>query len=205
MIIEKLVQAVVRNLPKIIEAGLQIILALGAALIKYIPLLVGKVPQVLDSLKTGFYNFLYKIRDVGANLIYGLWNGIRDKVSWLTNKIRGFAGDVLGSIKRFFGISSPSKETRQFGDFISQGLALGITDGAKGVLSSVNRLTADAMSAFGDLDLQATAGLDWQSSAPKTADRSCLYKPGGCSRWKHNNQPERQLQVSVIVTISSIS
>ncbi len=52
---------------------------------------------------------LYRIRDIGESLITGLWNGMSDKFSWLTARIRSFAGDVLGSIKRFFGISSPSK------------------------------------------------------------------------------------------------
>jgi len=164
VIIEKLVLAIMNNLPKIIDAGLKIIVALAGALITNIPVLVGKIPQILDSLKTGFMNMLYRIKDIGADLISGLWGGIRDKFSWLTDKIRGFAGDVLGSIKRFFGISSPSKETRRFGDFISQGLALGITDGAKGVLGSVNKLTADTMSAFGNMDLSASAGLQWRNT-----------------------------------------
>lgn len=168
VIIERLVLAIMNNLPKIIDAGLQIVIALAGALITNIPVLVSKIPQILDSLKNGFMNMLYRIRDIGANLISGLWNGIRDKFSWLTDKIKGFAGDVLGSIKKFFGISSPSKETRRFGDFIAQGLALGITDGAKDVLSSVKGLTADAMSAFDGLDLSATAGLNWQASMPRT-------------------------------------
>ncbi|MDD4140918.1 MAG: hypothetical protein PHX81_11895, partial [Eubacteriales bacterium] len=166
VIIEKLVLAIMRNLPKIVDAGIQIIIALAGALITNIPVLVSKIPQILDALRNGFLSMLYRIRDIGASLITGLWNGIRDKFSWLTDKIRGFAGDVLGSIKRFFGISSPSKETRRFGDFIAQGLALGITDGARDVLGSVNKLTADAMSAFGNLDLTATAGLQWQQATP---------------------------------------
>ena len=170
VILEKLILAITNNLPLFIDAGLQIIIALASALITNLPVLVGKIPQVLDSLKNGFMNKLYQIKDIGADLITGLWNGMYDKFSWLTNKIQGFAGDVLGSIKRFFGISSPSKETRQFGDFISQGLALGITDGAKGVLNSVNKLTADAMTAFGSLDLSATAGLNWQNSTVKQVD-----------------------------------
>lgn len=170
VIIERLVLANMNNLPKILDAGVKIIVALAGALITNVPTLISKIPQILESLRTGFINMLYKIKDIGADLITGLWNGMRDKFSWLTDRIRGFAGDVLGSIKRFFGISSPSKETRQFGDFISQGLALGITDGAKGVLSSVNRLSADAMNAFDDLDLSATAGLDWKASAFKPVE-----------------------------------
>jgi phage-related protein len=170
VIIEKLVLTIMRNLPKIIDAGLQIIIALGGALITNIPVLVSKIPQILDSLKNGFMNMLYRIKDIGANLISGLWSGIRDKFGWLTDKIKGFAGDVLGAIRKFFGISSPSKETRRFGDFIAQGLALGITDGARGVLGSVNKLTADAMSAFGNLDLSATAGLNWQETMPKRSE-----------------------------------
>lgn len=159
VIIERLVLAVMDNLPKILDAGAKIIVALAGSLITNIPVLLGKIPEIMSSLQTGFSNMLSRVAEIGEELVTGLWNGIKDKTDWLTSRIKNFAGDVLGSIKRFFGISSPSKETRRFGDFISQGLALGISDGARGVLGSVNKMTADTMSAFGKMDLSRTAAI----------------------------------------------
>lgn len=162
VLIGKLVLAITENLPKILEAGLQIIVSLAGALVTNIPKLVAKVPEVLSALRTGFSDGLAKVKQIGLDLVEGIWYGIRDKTTWLINRIQSFAGDVLGSIKRFFGISSPSKETRRFGDFLSQGLALGIADGTKGVLATIDRLTSQAMAAFGDLDLSAAATLSIQ-------------------------------------------
>ena len=47
--------------------------------------------------------------DVGANLIKGLWNGIKNVKDWIINKIKGFGNEVIKSIKGIFGIHSPSR------------------------------------------------------------------------------------------------
>jgi len=81
---------------------------------------------------------LGKIREVGHNLIEGLWNGIWDKVTWIYNKITGFCNKVLDKIKDFFGISSPSKIMKYLiGENLMYGLAEGIMSGQSDVLSTV--------------------------------------------------------------------
>jgi hypothetical protein len=49
-------------------------------------------------------------------------------------------------------------------------------------------MTADAMSAFDDLDLSATAGLNWQSSAPIANQETQLLKISAGVQHEHDDQ-----------------
>lgn len=62
---------------------------------------------VFDGIKEIFSTS--SLKDIGKNIVEGLWNGISDMASWIGNKIKSFGEGVLGGIKDFFGINSPSK------------------------------------------------------------------------------------------------
>ena len=88
-----------------------------------------------------------KIVSIGSDVINGLWNGIRDKVGWLKEKISGFVGDVTSWLKKFFKIGSPSKlMEKEVGRWLPEGIAVGIDKNAKSVLSSVKSLVGDTLS-----------------------------------------------------------
>lgn len=136
VIIEKLINAITNNLPKLIQIGITLILKLGEGLIKAIPQLISKIPEIIMSIINGFMNYASSLQDVGLNLIKGLWNGISDAASWLWGKISGFCNNLVGKIKGFFGIHSPSK---LFNKEIGQNLGLGLGEGFNDSLSSVYR------------------------------------------------------------------
>lgn len=75
-------------------------------------------------------------------MVKGLWEGLKNSLSWIKNKITGWVGDVLGFIKNLFGIASPSKKTKQDGIYIAQGLANGILDGLPYVEKAVSKMTS---------------------------------------------------------------
>ena len=89
-----------------------------------------------------------KMLSIGKDIVEGLWNGINDMVKWITDKISGFCDSVMGGIKSFFGIESPSKLMR---DVVGENLALGIgvgfetniDDVSKDMTSSLGNLTKD--------------------------------------------------------------
>ena len=89
-------------------------------------LLKGKFSSALNTAKKGFD----KIKQIGKDLVTGLWNGINDKFSWLTSKIKGFASNVTDKLKSFFGIHSPSTVMRdEVGRYLAQGVVEGILGG----------------------------------------------------------------------------
>ncbi|MCQ2059798.1 MAG: hypothetical protein MJY71_08245 [Bacteroidaceae bacterium] len=108
------------------------------------------IKNAFGSVKEFFSGILDKIKgvfkgdsllDVGKNLIKGLWNGINDMTSWVISKIEGFGDNVLGGIKKFFHIESPSKVMRdQVGVMIAKGVGVGIESQTDSVVKSMTKL-----------------------------------------------------------------
>lgn len=88
-----------------------------------------------------------KLKSIGGDIVRGLWNGINDMTSWIASKIQGFGESVVGGLKDFFGIASPSKlMAKEVGKWLPEGIAVGIEDNAKSVLQSMKDVTVGAVS-----------------------------------------------------------
>lgn len=89
------------------------------------------------------------IKEVGKNIVEGLWNGINDKFDWLTGKIKSFASDVTSKLKSFFGIKSPSRVMRdQVGKYLALGVAAGIDKNKDAVTQSMKNLANSVSQPF---------------------------------------------------------
>lgn len=155
VIIDKLMSAITRNLPKLLQAGVQLIVKLGEGLIKAIPQLVSKLPQIISSIVSGFASYKDEIGEIGSDIIKGLWNGINDMADWIGKKIKGFGENVLGGIKDFFGIHSPSKV---MADEVGKNLALGIGEGFEKNIAGVNKQITGAMNFDGGVGVVGNIG-----------------------------------------------
>jgi phage-related protein len=153
-IILGLADGLIAALPKLLEKAPDIILKFVAALVKNAPKLLEAAVQLVVKLAEGLINNISKITDVGRNIVEGLWNGIKNATKWIKDKIAGFVDDVVGGIKSFFGIRSPSTVMAGIGENLSAGLALGITDNAKLVKSAMSGLEAE----IANTDLKAAMG-----------------------------------------------
>lgn len=110
----------------IIAAG-QLIAGLAQGLIEAIPRLIGRLPEIISAIVKGLLKGLAAIGEVGSQLVHGLFNGISNAATWLYEKIKGWASSVVGWIKDFFGIHSPSKVfADEIGKFIPPGITLGV-------------------------------------------------------------------------------
>ncbi len=87
-------------------------------------------------------------KDIGKNIVQGLWNGIASVKDWIVDKIKGFGGSILDGFKDFFGIHSPSTVMAEQGEYIVEGLGEGI-DGKKAWLEkNVDKFSADTIDEF---------------------------------------------------------
>nr|DAL12129.1 MAG TPA_asm: tail tape measure protein [Bacteriophage sp.] len=110
----------------IIAAG-QLIAGLAQGLIEAIPRLVVRLPEIIGAIVKGLLKGLAAIGEVGSQLVHGLFNGISNAATWLYEKVKGWASSVVGWIKDFFGIHSPSKVfADEVGKFIPPGITLGV-------------------------------------------------------------------------------
>ena len=134
-LIDVVVDKLIENLPKLIDGGIRLIIALGIGLIEAIPQLVGKIPEIITAIIEGFASGASRILDIGKNIVEGVWQGIKNAAKWLKDKVFGFFDDIVGGVKDFLGIHSPS---RVFAD-MGKNMALGIGEGWDNQYDSIKK------------------------------------------------------------------
>ena len=147
-LIDVVVNKLIENLPKLIDGGIKLIIALGRGLIEAIPQLVGKIPEIITAIIKGFASGASRILDIGKNIVEGVWQGIKNAAKWLKDKIFGFFDGIIGGVKDFLGIHSPSKVFAGIGGFMAEGLGEGFDDQFKSVKKDIeNSMNFDAANA----------------------------------------------------------
>lgn len=85
--------------------------------------------QLFDSVVEGLMSLPEKIKDIGSDIVTGLWKGISSGWDWLKNKVSNLASGLLDVAKNALGIGSPSKEFRdEVGHWLPPGIAEGFED-----------------------------------------------------------------------------
>lgn len=169
-IITAFTSTVASNLPKIIKSGVEILLKLADGIIQTIPQLVAKLPQIISAIVDGLNALIQGIKDVGKNIVQGLWNGISSAAGWLKNKVGGWANGLIKSIKSKFKIASPSKLMRdEVGRYLVEGVAVGMEDNMKSVHRAAQDLRdAATVDLGGDLYGMTTPGAGLTVNVPPT-------------------------------------
>lgn len=159
--VDVIVDKLIDNLPKLIDGGIRLIAALAKGLIRAIPNLVSKIPQIISSIVKGLISGIPAIFDVGKNIVEGLWHGIKNMGSWFTGKVKGFFGGIVGGIKDFLGIHSPSKVFAGIGGFMAEGLGDGFDDQFKSVKKDIEdsmNFDAGTITATANISRHYTSG-----------------------------------------------
>lgn len=133
----------------IIAAG-QLIVGLAKGLIAAIPRLIERLPEIISAIVNGLLKGLAAIGEVGLELVKGLFNGISNAAKWLYEKVKGWASSVVGWIKDFFGIHSPSKV---FADEVGKFIPPGITLGVEQAMPRAMRAMGDELAALTDIPM----------------------------------------------------
>ena len=96
----------------------------------------------------------------GEDLIDGVNNGIANerKQSGVFNTIANFGANLLSKLRASLAEASPSKATKEMGEFLLQGLGLGIKAEEQGLLDQVSEVGKHVLDAF-DLDEGADVSL----------------------------------------------
>lgn len=162
--------------PQLKEAGKQLLKMIGNGIIAAKTWLKEKITSIKDSIVNWFKALPDKIKSVGKNLIEGLWNGIKDKLQWLKDKISGFASSVLDSIKSFFGVHSPSTETKWIGQMLDEGLAVGVSGNEDKVTKQAKKVTDDVLQEFRGANAELNSVLQTDFSIKKSAKVSMEQK-----------------------------
>lgn len=148
LIIEQFASTMGQNAGKVVTSGIMLLRKLISGLISAIPELVTSIPQIIDALLEGLGAAIVGVVQIGKDIVEGLWNGISDMTDWIAGKIQGFGEDVLGGIKEFFGIASPSKIMRdEVGAMLSEGVAEGIAETSGAAVKAAEKMAKQVESA----------------------------------------------------------
>ena len=128
------------NTPKILEAGIQLILMLGKGLLQAVPTLVANIPQICKAIFDVFIAFRWL--DIGSQIVEGLWKGLTGGWATLVKKVGGLAQQLPDIVKRVLGIHSPSKVFDEIGVNTCKGLAQGLSKGTARVKHAAKTVVA---------------------------------------------------------------
>lgn len=131
-----------------------------------------KVGTIVSGIISTIGTLPSQVVSIGKNLITGLWNGINDKVDWLTNKIRSMGSAITKAIKKVLGIASPSKLWK---NEVGAMLALGLGEGYMDTMEDVKEDMAMSMN---DLTYSMNGTVTANGVDGSLANSSSVYNGG---------------------------
>lgn len=145
-IIIKIVEALIENAPKLLEAAVQIIVQLTTGLFEALPDLIAKLPEIIAAIVKGIVSLAGDMVEAGKELVNGIWKGIKENWDNIVKNVKDLGGKLVDSVKGFFKIGSPSKLfADEVGQWIPEGIAVGIDANAESVSESVDDMVKDSV------------------------------------------------------------
>lgn len=137
-----------------------------------------------QNVKDIFANVGSWFKNIGGNIVDGIWSGISNGFNWIKEKITGWVGDVLGFFKSLLGIHSPSRVMRdEIGEMMGLGMAEGIADSRAAVNGAVQQLSDAAVGGLTTPRANAAAAtvgktivFNQTNNSPKALTRREIYR-----------------------------
>jgi tape measure domain-containing protein len=86
----------------------------------------GQVGNLFNQI-TGWLSSI-NLFEVGKNIVFGLWNGLKSAWQFLSNWFRNATAGLVDGFKKAMGIHSPSRVMAELGVNVSQGLVVGLEE-----------------------------------------------------------------------------
>lgn len=148
-IISKLASALIEEGPKILEAAVELMVMLSKGLLEGFVSILGYIGGwAYDYLIQPLLDEVSAFVDIGRQLISGLWSGIEDSIGWLKSKASGLIDSFKGVFTDGFDIHSPSKWFSSIGQYMMDGLAVGLMDSAGEVMETVEDIVGEVKTRF---------------------------------------------------------
>lgn len=111
-----------------------------------------KFKEWVDGLLAKIKAWFAGMKDIGKNILDGLWSGISNGTKWLLDKVKEWCGSIMKGIKAFFGIKSPSRVMRdEIGKMIDAGLAEGLEGNIDMVKSAMDNVGVTVINSAEDM------------------------------------------------------
>jgi TP901 family phage tail tape measure protein len=143
---------------------------------------------------------------IGTAIVDGMVNGVRGAAGRLAGAARDAVGGALGAAKNFIDAKSPSKVfADEVGVPISQGIAVGILEGARDIHGALARATAPQSFAFSTGALGGvSAGAGASSRGGGASPVTVTLAPGAVQVYGAAGQSEEAIANRVIAQLSNV-
>ncbi|GIM47041.1 hypothetical protein DNHGIG_25900 [Collibacillus ludicampi] len=117
------------------------------------------IKQKFQDMVEWFKSLPGKMKEIGTNIVHGIWEGIKSLSGWLKSNVLGWIKEVVPApIAKALGIHSPSRVMMEHGRFIAQGLAVGMMDQTRMVRNASLTLAGQVTSGFNGNQSVSLAG-----------------------------------------------
>ena len=173
VVIGKLVEALTNPemILKLVEGAVKLVVGLAFGLVEAIPQLILAIPKIIKALVDGLAASVNKFREIGPDLVAGLWEGIKEAWSGLVSGVKDLGGKLLSGIKGVFGIHSPSTAFAEIGEMCDAGLAAGLS-GMSGTVADTKKMLSDEMGTGFGVDTTMKVQRTLQSNSYTAASES---------------------------------
>lgn len=142
-IIDALITAFTTAIPLFISTGFDLFVALLGDSVLIIANLCGVVVEIIDSILQKIADMIVDFEDIGGQIMQGLADGIVKAGDNVVQTAKDVLGKIPQGAKDLFQINSPSKLFEDYGQYIDEGLALGISTNADLPEDAMMTMTSD--------------------------------------------------------------
>lgn len=155
-IIDAVVGTIIEAIPAFIDAGFNLFVALISNLPGILVELTGATATISDALLQALADLIVKFEDMGGQIMQGLADGIVSAGDSVVQTAKDVLGKIPQGAKDLFQINSPSKLFEDYGQYIDQGLAIGIEDNADMPEDAMVTMTSDTIASYQPITAEAS-------------------------------------------------
>ncbi len=136
----------------------------------------GFVTNLVDGVKS----LPDKFKEIGSNIVTGIWNGISSGWNWLVDKAKSLADSLFQGAKDALGIESPSKVfAQEVGRWIPPGIGVGMEKAMPDLQNQVDSEMEELASRMQTAVAIETGGITVRTRAKAEHDADTDYPKGG--------------------------
>ena len=121
-----------------------------------------------------------KFKEVGSNIVTGIWNGISSGWDWLVDKVKSLADSLFQGAKDALGINSPSKVfAQEVGQWIPPGIGVGMEKAMPDLQKQVDSEMEELANRMQTAVAIETGGITVRTKAKAEHDADTDYPKGG--------------------------
>ena len=121
-----LAHGLLEAIPRLLIAAIAMVVQIGTFLVQEVDRLWSPITEISDYIVDAFLSLDWS--SIGSNIIDGIWNGISAGWSWLVNSVKSLANSLFGAAKDELDINSPSRKFKWLGEMCVAGWDEGTED-----------------------------------------------------------------------------